>query len=246
MNIIIIILKKISRLIFFLIPEEFHPLPKKNERIRKSSFIYKSYLHDELNDCYDHFKKYFKHSMLFFDLKKIQDYAIKLAIDNDKENNNFFLEFGVYTGDSANYLSKKIKKKKLYGFDSFEGLREDWYGTEKSNGAFNLNKKIPKLENNVIPVVGWIQDTLDDFLKTHDPKINFAHLDLDTYSSTKYTLEKIKPYLVKNAVIIFDNLFNFVGWKEGEYKALNEVLDESEYDFKAFNFSGSQVVIQKK
>lgn len=113
MNIIKIILKKISRLIFYLIPEEFHPFPK-NERIRKSSFIYKSYLHDELNDCYDHFKKYFKHSMLFFDLKRIQDYAIKLAIDNDKENNNFFLEFGVYAGESANYLSKKIKKKKNY------------------------------------------------------------------------------------------------------------------------------------
>ena len=48
------------------------------------------------------------------------------------------------------------------------------------------------------------------------------------------------------AVIIFDDMFNFVGWKEGEYKALNEVFDESEYDFKAFNFSDSQVVIQKK
>jgi hypothetical protein len=243
MNTLIIILKKISRLIYFLVPIEFHPLHK-NEKIRKLSFIYQKYLHDELNDCYDHFKKYFKHSMLFFDVKRIQDYAIKLAIDNDKEDNNFYLEFGVHTGESANFFSKKIKK--LYGFDSFEGLREDWYGTEKYKGVFNLNKKIPSLENNVIPVVGWVQDTLNDFLKTHNPKIIFLHLDFDTYPSTKYTLEKIKPYLDKNAVIIFDDMFNFAGWKEGEYKALNEVFNETEYDFKAFNFSGKQVVIQKK
>ena len=240
---LIIILKKIFRLIYFLVPIEFHPLPK-NEKIRKLSFIYQKYLHDELNDCYNHFKKYFKHSMLFFDVKRIQDYAIKLAIDNDKEDNNFYLEFGVHTGESANFFSKKIKK--LYGFDSFEGLRDDWYGTEKYKGVFNLNKKIPSLENNVIPVVGWVQDTLNDFLKTHNPKIIFAHLDLDTYPSTKYTLEKIKPYLDKNAVIIFDDMFNFAGWNEGEYKALNEVFNETEYDFKAFNFSGKQVVIQKK
>jgi hypothetical protein len=242
MNILIIILKKISRLIYNLIPEEF-TIPA-NEKIRRSSIIYNYYLQSELNDCYEYFRKYFKHSMLFFDVKRTQDYAIKLAIGNDKENNDFYLEFGVHTGESANFFSKKIKK--LYGFDSFEGLKEDWVGTEKSKGTFNLDKKIPKLQKNVIPIVGWIQDTLDDFLKTHNPKINFAHLDVDTYESTKYTLEKIKPYLVKNAVIIFDDMFNFVGWKEGEFKALNEVFKENEYTFKAFNFSGKQVVIQKK
>ena len=58
------------------------------------------------------------------------------------------------------------------------------------------NKKTLKLNSNVEPIVGWVEDTLDDFLIKYNPKINFVHMDMDTYSSTKFTLEKIKPYLV--------------------------------------------------
>ena len=45
---------------------------------------------------------------------------------------------------------------------------------------------------------------------------------MDTYNSTKFSLEKIKPYLTKNCVILFDQFHNFTGWKNGEYKALKE------------------------
>ena len=95
----------------------------------------------------------------------------------------------------------------VYCFDSFEGIKEDWVGTNLPRSYFSLNKKIPKLNSNVEPVVGWVEDTLDDFLKKHNPKINFIHLDMDTYSPTKFTLEKLKPYMVKNAIIIFDEYF---------------------------------------
>ena len=96
------------------------------------------------------------------------------------------------------------------------------------------------------PIVGWVQDTLDDFLKKHNPKVNFVHLDMDTYGSTKFTLEKLKPYLVKDAIIIFDELYNFIGWENGEYKALNEVFEKKEYEYKAFNVNGCNSVIQVK
>ena len=69
---------------------------------------------------------------------------------------------------------------------------------------------------------------------------------MDTYSSTKFTLEKLKPYLVKNAIIIFDELYNFIGWEQGEYKALKEVFKEEEFKYKAFNIRGAQSVIQIK
>ena len=134
----------------------------------------------------------------------------------------------------------------MYVFDSFEGLKEDWVGTNKSKGHFNLNKKIPTLNSNVEPTVGWVEDTLEEFLKKHNPKINFVHLDMDTYSPTKFTLEKIKPYLVKDAIILFDELYNFLGWEEGEYKALNEVFSENEYRFKSFSLKGKNSCIQIK
>ena len=69
---------------------------------------------------------------------------------------------------------------------------------------------------------------------------------MDTYESTKYALKTIKPYLLKNAILIFDELFNYPGWKEGEYKALRDVFEENEYTFKAFNLSDLQAVIQIK
>ena len=168
----------------------------------------------------------------------------KIAISNDKHKEGFYLEFGVWKGDSTNFFSKYVKK--LYAFDSFEGLREDWLGRHVAKGHFNLNKKIPKLKSNIEPIVGFVQDTLDDFLKKHNPKINFVHLDMDTYPSTKYALERLKPFLNKDAIIIFDELYNYAGWKDGEYKALKEVFKDDEYIFKAFNVLGGQVVIQIK
>ena len=87
---------------------------------------------------------------------------------------------------------------------------------------------------------------MEDFLKKHNPKVNFVHLDMDTYSSTKFALEKLKPYLVKDAIIIFDELYNYIGWEHGEYKALKEIFKEEEFEYKAFMINSEQSVIQVK
>ena len=34
-------------------------------------------------------------------------------------------------------------------------------------------------------------------------------MDLDTMSLSKFVLEKIKPFLTKNAIILFDELYNY-------------------------------------
>ena len=56
---------------------------------------------------------------------------------------------------------------------------------------FNLNNRMPKLNPNVEPIIGWVEDTLVNFLETHKPKINFVHLDINVYSSSKFVLEKL-------------------------------------------------------
>ena len=234
-KIIKFILKKISRVIYWIIPYE---LQKGRE-----SLISK--LNDNLiNETLTHFKEHFKKSLIFNDPWKIREYAIKTALLNDKHKEYYNLEFGVWKGSTSNFFSKFVNK--LYCFDSFEGLKEDWVGKGATKGFFNLDKKIPKLNSNVEPIVGWVEDTLYDFLKKHDPKINFVHLDMDTYSPTKFTLEKLKPYLVKNSIIIFDELYNYHAWENGEFKALKEVFKEDEFVFKAFNLKGSQCCIQIK
>ena len=182
--------------------------------------------------------------MVFNDKWSIRKYAIETALLSDKKKEHYYLEFGVFTGSSANFASNYVKK--LYAFDSFKGLSEDWVGKGKAKGFFNLDGKIPQLNSNIEPVVGWVEDTLEEFLKKHNPKINYIHFDMDTYSPTKFALEKIKPYLLKNAIILFDEFYNYLGWEHGEYKAFKEIFKENEYDFKAFNLENKEAVIQIK
>ena len=103
---------------------------------------------------------------------------------------------------------------------------------------------MPKTNSHVTLINGWVQGTVGNFLIEKKPEINFVHMDLDTYESPKYVLEIIKPYLVKNCIIIFDELYNYPGWDVGEYKALNEVFDEKEYKFLAFAAEGTASVIK--
>jgi len=202
-----------------------------HENIKKTGDYF---LEDEYKDCYNYFKKHFYTSLIVADRYAALNYAIKKSLSNHKEN-NLYLEFGVFVGKSINFTSKLLKNISIYGFDSFEGLREDWLANAHPKGTFNLNKKIPKLNPNVIPVVGWVQDTLSDFLKNNkNNEINYVYLDLDTYPSTKYVLEKIKPFLKDKCVIVFDELYNYPGWRIGEFKALTEVFDEDEYKYLCF------------
>ena len=206
----------------------------KNQRVFE---IYEKY---EIQDCYEHFKKYFPISV-FLEESEIKHYAIKKALLNDKNLDKSYLEFGVYKGYSTNIFATYVKN--LYAFDSFEGLRDDWKGFYMASGKFNLNKKIPKLKKNVIPIVGWIEDTLEEFLKDNHI-INFIHIDVDTYETTKFILEKTKPFIQKGTIINFDELYNFPGWRSGEYRALTEVFSEKEYEFLAFSLKGEQAIIK--
>ncbi len=211
----------------------------------KKAFDY--YRDEEIKSSYNHFKKYFKNS-IFLNKIAIKHYAIKKAIEN--HNSSFkYLEFGVFKGNSikifSNYL-KKIKHK-IFGFDSFEGLNEDWYGTRMPKEFFSNRGKIPKLNSNCIIVKGKIQNTLDNFIKENkNLKINFLHMDLDTYPSTKYALKKLKKYLVKDSIILFDELYNMEGWQNGEYKALKETFKDNEYRYLAFSSDREQAIIQIK
>lgn len=184
------LLKKISRFIYYIYKTIYYITPRE---LRKSEFRSKLLikLQDNLADeTFKHFKEKIKKSLITYTPLQSRMYSIKKSIANDKNNDFFYLEFGVFKGNSANFFLKYVKE--LYCFDSFEGLREDWGGKSQAKGHFNLNKKIPKLNSNVKPIVGWVEDTLENFLSNYNPKINFVHLDMDTYSPTKFTLEKNK------------------------------------------------------
>jgi hypothetical protein len=235
-----IILNFIKRLLTFFIKNTI-PEPRPIKYPRPTAF--EIFEKEQQIACYNEFKKHFLSSVILDEIN-IREYSIKKALENDHKNEKAYLEFGVYKGDSINLFSKLLKTE-IFGFDSFEGLSEDWPGyTDHSIGHFNLKGKIPKFEKNVIIIKGSVNQTLPVFLEKKKPLINFVHMDMDTYETTKFILQNIKEYLDKNSIILFDELYNYTGWEVGEYKALKEVFKETEYKFIAFSKNESPVAIK--
>lgn len=75
-----------------------------------------------------------------------------------------FIELGVCTGKTINFIAALNPLKKIYGFDSFEGLPEDWVrqDTKISKGtfAFKNPNALPPVLHNVTLTKGWFQDSL--------------------------------------------------------------------------------------
>ena len=67
---------------------------------------------------------------------------------------------------------------------------------------------------------------------------------MDIYEPTKTALSLIKNRLKKGCIILFAQMYNYSGWREGEFKALSEVLNENEFKYKIFATNGGQVVIE--
>ena len=109
--------------------------------------VFLRYKKEELNSSYNYFKKYFK-STIFLSKKKIREHAISLAIEseNNKASADYYLEFGVFKGESINLFSKFLKKKIIYGFDTFYGLTEPWKGYVFTKGHFDLKGKLPRVK----------------------------------------------------------------------------------------------------
>ncbi|MHB1286631.1 MAG: class I SAM-dependent methyltransferase [Leptospirales bacterium] len=154
-----------------------------------------------------------------------------------------FLEFGVFQGESINYIARKIAPDTIYGFDSFEGLPEFWrngFGP----GTF-VTEGIPQVEKNVILVPGWFHETVPRFLTTNHDFVAFLHVDCDLYSSTKTILHHLIHYIRSGTVIVFDEYFNYPSWREGEFRAFGEFVSSTglKYEYLGYNQRSEQVAV---
>jgi hypothetical protein len=138
------------------------------------------------------------------------------------EVKNMIIEFGVYRGRSIRQLAEHYHDRTVYGFDSFTGITEEWNGNKA--GSFACD--IPTVPANVELVVGLIEDTLPGFLAGHPGPIEFVHLDVDTYGTTKYILDTIKERLRPSSVVLFDEYWGRAG-EEHERKAFLEFRMEN-------------------
>ena len=155
-------------------------------------------------------------------------------------------EFGVFSGLSTNRIAKAFPASTVYGFDSFEGLPEDWRGDlNLFKGSF-ARKGLPSVRSNVTLVKGWFDQTLPEFLNGKIGKAAFLHIDCDLYSSTRTVLDLFTDRIRPGTVLLFDEYFNYTGWEEGEYKAFQEFIAATGYSYRyiAYCNRGEQVAVQ--
>lgn len=124
-----------------------------------------------------------------------------------------YLEFGVWKGIILQHWTNQNldPDSRFYGFDSFEGLPEDWghFATIHKKGTFDLRGDLPVFDDaRIILIKGWFQDSLVPFLKEYEPKNRLViHCDADLYSSTLYALTIFDAYITPGTIIIFDEFF---------------------------------------
>lgn len=155
-----------------------------------------------------------------------------------------FLEFGVYKGDTIRFIANQVKKNQVYGFDSFEGLKEPWIYREK--GAFSdVKGEFPEVPDNVQLIKGFFQDTLEKFKEDNNLPIAFLHIDSDLYSSASYILNILSSNIISGTVIVFDEFFNYPNWKKGEYKAWNEFVKSNGVRYEVIGFTHQRTARHK-
>lgn len=158
------------------------------------------------------------------------------------------MEFGVRWGRDLAIFSalRNIYEpysitRKIIGFDTFEGFptisEQDGNAQVVQKGALSVAENYEEFLAQILSahekmaprkhfkkyelVKGDVMQTLDLYLKNHpETIISLAYFDLDLYEPTRKCLELIRPHLVKNSIIGFDELVceEF----PGETKALKE------------------------
>lgn len=171
-----------------------------------------------------------------FSLYQAVRYIDKSNIEGD------IVECGVWRGGSsmmAALASTKNEGRKLYLYDTFEGMNEPtdndvnmigeaaegtWQGRDKCEAEIEEVKKNMTLTNypsqNIKYIAGMVEDTIPN---TIPDKIAILRLDTDWYESTYHELVHLYPKLVKGGVLIIDDY----GHWQGAKKAVDQYFEEN-------------------
>lgn len=141
--------------------------------------------------------------------------TLTYVLDN-YEIEGWAAEFGVYSGESLNLIAQRVP---VIGFDSFEGLPEDWRpgfpkGTFDLCAPFGVSAGV--LPPRAMIVLGWFADTTPDF---PFPPLGLVHIDCDLYSSTATALDAVTGAIRPGTIIVFDEFHGYPGWEDHEVKA---------------------------
>jgi len=147
--------------------------------------------------------------------------------DKLRDRRVLYLEFGVFHGSAIRYWSQALRhpEARLHGFDSFEGLPEDFdvlHGPNRK-GFFSTLGQVPKVDDPRVSFFkGWFEETLPAYEPPeHDTLL--VTLDADLYSSTICVLRHLRSSIRPGTYLYFDDLCRL----EHEPKAFHEFMSDS-------------------
>lgn len=156
--------------------------------------------------------------------------------------NGLWLEFGTWKGETINFISH-LTNEKVYGFDSFRGLPEDWI-SKFPKGTFDRKGKLPEVRKNVSLIKGSFENSIGKFLKGHkNIPVKFLHVDCDIYSSASVVFNLLKDTIIPGTIIVFDELIGYKDYKKHEFKAFNEFLEVTGYNVKILCHNNYEQVV---
>jgi O-methyltransferase len=125
------------------------------------------------------------------------------------------LEFGVAKGQSLALFAKRFvnTESQFVGFDSFQGLPEDWKpGPTIAKGTFSTGGEPPRIPDRRVHFVkGWFQNTVAEFFKSPTADLSrtvLVHYDSDLYSSTLFLLTTVWHFVPEYFFIMDDFAFD--------------------------------------
>jgi len=179
-----------------------------------------------------------------YSLYQAMDYIFKNNVEGD------LVECGVWKGGSSMLMALmlekyKMKKRKLYLFDTFEGMSEPslvdkTYAGDSASDLLKRERKeiassvwcyssLEEVKENLLSTgleagnLYFVKGKIEETLKKNLPgKLSLLRLDTDWYESTKVELELLFPLLNEKGVLIIDD---FGHW-EGAKKAVVEYFDK--------------------
>jgi hypothetical protein len=199
--------------------------------------------HDAVRDSFDYAKENMKGAYSFLDRFE----GLALSIKEAKRrfsSRKLVLEFGVYKGGMINHQAKKFPDLNFVGFDSFEGLSEQWSGMA-SEKTFDLGGRLPGVRRNVSLVKGWFAESGPRW-KAENSAADIpllVHIDCDTYAATVDVLEFCSGYVEHGLVIHFDDYFGFPDWRTGGFKALKEMSEKRRWRLAYLSYGTKEVAV---
>lgn len=158
------------------------------------------------------------------------------------------VEFGVGVGTTLRMLAADPRLDPVIGFDSFQGLPEQWRPGFPA-GRFACD---PPAVPGANLVIGWYADTLPVLFGPQAQRqvpgwvldLSLVHIDCDLGSSTDTILEYLGPYLTPGTIIVFDEFHSYPEAADNEARAWADYTERTGTAWQTLGHGPEQLVIR--